>query len=352
MRVMSDGPRETDQVRISAVIPCRNEQGYIDRCLESLLAGQQPEGGMEVLVCDGMSDDGTRETVNAMSAADPRIRLVDNPGRTVPHAMNAGIEAARGEIIVRIDAHTEYADDYVVRCVAALDRTGADVVGGPWKARGRGYVGRAIAAAFGSPFGMGGGKAHDSQYDGPVDTVYLGCWRRERLIELGQFDPELTRNQDDELNLRIHRAGGTVHQDSAIRSVYTPRNSLAKLFRQYGQYGFWKVRVIQKHRMPASIRHLVPAGFVLAVVLGAILSFLHPWLAWLYAGFWALYLLADLVASVKCAASHGWDLLPGLLLVFFIFHFAYGLGFLRGVWHFLILRRGGIEADRQAQLTR
>ena len=339
--------------RVSIVIPCRNEKRYIEGCIRSLLEGQEPAEGMEIIVADGMSDDGTRELLNSLARKDGRIRVVDNPGRTVPYGMNAGIRAARGEIIVRIDAHTQYAPDYLVRNVETLDRTHADVVGGPWVAQGKGYIGRAIAAAFRSPFGMGGGKSHSATYDGPLDTVYLGCWRKDRLIEVGLFDEEFTRNQDDELNLRIIRAGGTVYQSSAVKSVYVPRDSLSKLFRQYAQYGFWKVRVIQKHHLPASVRHLIPALFVLGIVLGAPLAMFSKPLAWGYAAFWGLYLLADLVGSILALGDEDRRLGPLLPVVFFIFHFAYGLGFLRGLLHFLILRRGVADANERAtRLTR
>src|SRR5262249_1078406 len=146
---------------------------------------------------------------------------------------------------------------------------GADNVGGPWIARADGYVGLAIAAAFQSSFAVGGARGHNPEYEGKVDTVYLGCWRREIFDRIGFFDEELVRNQDDEFNLRIVRSGGGVWQSPKIQSWYTPRASLRDLCRQYSQYGYWKLRVIQKHRLPASMRHIVPAGFVaLLMILG------------------------------------------------------------------------------------
>jgi succinoglycan biosynthesis protein ExoA len=330
--------------RVSIIIPCRNEAAYIDSCIQSIRQGEQPEGGMEILAADGRSTDGTRDVLARLNREDPRIRMIDNPDLTVPYGLNAAIRAAQGDIIVRIDAHTEYAPDYVVRCAEALQQTDADVVGGPWVAKGKGYIGRTIAAAFQSSFSTGGGKAHDPDYTGYVDTVYLGCWHRQHLMDLGMFDEEFTRNQDDELNLRIMRRGGKVYQSTNIHSIYTHRNSLAKLFRQQYQYGFWKVRVIQKHRQPASIRHLVPIVFVIGIILGAALSLLNGYLAIAYAAFGGLYLLINLTASMLTARRDGLAILPLLPVVFFIFHFAYGWGFLRGMIHFVILRRGGKEA--------
>ncbi|HXG24696.1 MAG TPA: glycosyltransferase family 2 protein, partial [Chthonomonadales bacterium] len=194
--------------RTSLILPCRNEAGHIEACLRSVLAFEPPPGGFEVIVVDGMSEDGTREIVEQLAAEDPRLRLLDNPERITPCALNRGIGAARGEIIVRIDAHTEYAADYLCKCLEVLSETGADNVGGPWVARGRTYLQRAIAAAFQSPFAVGGARGHKANYEGPVDTVYLGCWPRTVLEQIGLFDEELARNQDDELNFRLIRAGG------------------------------------------------------------------------------------------------------------------------------------------------
>src|SRR5262249_53760198 len=157
----------------------------------------------------------------------------------------AAIRAAQGSIIIRMDVHTEYASDYIRQCLAVLQETGADNVGGPWVAKGNGLVSSAIAAAFQSPFAVGGARGHDFHYEGAIDTVYLGCWPREVFDRIGLFDEEFVRNQDDEFNLRLARAGGKIWQSPRIKSWYRPRGSLKALWRQYVQYGYWKVRVIQ-----------------------------------------------------------------------------------------------------------
>ena len=238
-----------------------------------------------------------------------------------------------------MDAHTEYASDYVKQCVLILETTGADNVGGPARTKSDGYMQEAIAAAYHSPFSVGGARFHNVDYEGAVDTVTYGCWRREIFDRIGFFDESLVRNQDDEFNLRLKRAGGQIWQSPRIQSWYKPRSSLRSLFWQYAQYGYWKVRVIQKHRIPASVRHLVPAGFLLLLVALPMLSFysalaFRAWFALIGA-----YLAFIVLASLRTANEKGWKLLPVVPLAFACFHFGYGFGFLRGVWDFILLRR-------------
>jgi glycosyltransferase involved in cell wall biosynthesis len=310
---------------ISIVVPCRNEGKSIAEVLDSILAQDLAGFDWEILIADGMSDDGTRDILERYRSSEPRIRVIDNPQRAVPAGLNAAIRAARGEIILRMDAHTSYAPDYVRRCVETLRATGAANVGGPARTRSRGYWGQAIAAAYHSPLACGGARFHDPEYEGWADTVPYGCWRKSTLLDVGLFDESLVRNQDDELNLRLSRAGGRIWQSPAIVSWYQPRASLGRLFQQYFQYGYWKVRVIRKHRMPASWRHLVPAAFVLAAVLLPFFS-VQLWAAML-----ALYLAACLTASAAAARRHGWKLLPALPAVFAAYHFSYGTGFVAGI---------------------
>ena len=332
----------TEPRRISIVSPCRNERDYIAVFVASLLAQELPAGcALEVLIADGMSDDGTREILDGLAAQNPSLTIVSNPGRIVSKGLNAAIRAATGDVILRMDAHTIYARDYVRACVETLDRTGADNVGGPWRAAGEGGLQQAIALVSHSPFASGGGRSHALDYEGPVDTVYLGCWRKEIFERVGLFDEELVRNQDDELNLRIVRSGGRVWQSPAIRSSYAPRRSLANLFSQYKQYGYWKVRVIQKHTLPASIRHVVPGAFVFALLALGFLSLFWGPPRVLLALVLASYAVANLVATVHtCLAAGTFRYLPVIPIVFASYHVGYGYGFLRGVVDFLLLRRG------------
>ncbi len=364
---------------VSVVLPCRNEAECITAAVTGLLAADPPPGGFEVIIADGMSDDGTREALrrfmDEVNNRSPKhaapFRLVDNPGRIVSTGLNAAIRTARGEYIVRLDAHTEYAPDYLRECVETLLSTGADNVGGPARTKADTPWGRAIAAAYHSPFAVGGARFHNPDFEGYVDTVTYGCWRKESFEKFGYFDEELVRNQDDEHNLRIIRGGGKIWQNPKIRSWYRPRGTLTALFRQYMQYGYWKVRVIQKHRLPASWRHLVPGTLVLTLLILFLLSVLcslilvagpripdhRPLLltfrfmtSGLLAILITIYSAAIVVASLHTAAKSGWKLFWMLPLVFPSYHFGYGCGFLRGFWDFVICRkRPGVWA---AGLTR
>jgi succinoglycan biosynthesis protein ExoA len=335
---------------VSLIVPCRNEKDYIEPCIRSLLAQEIPIGSFEIIVADGLSNDGTRDILARLAAEHAYLRMVDNPGRIVSTGLNTAIRAARSRIIVRIDVHTQYAPDYVSQCIAILQETGADNVGGPWIAQGTGYLGRAVAAAFQSPFAVGSARGHNPHYTGPVDTVYLGCWPREVFDRIGFFDEELVRNQDDELNLRLSRAGGLIWQSPCIKSWYHPRESLRSLWWQYTQYGYWKVRVIQKHGMPASVRHLVPAVFVLTMLTLPIAALVWPWALWMWGALGVLYSACNLAASVATARRSGLTLCLVLPAVFTCYHLGYGYGFLRGIWDFILLRR--TPAGAMSTITR
>jgi glycosyltransferase involved in cell wall biosynthesis len=325
---------------VSVVIPCRNERGFIGSCLDSLLASDYPPERLEILVADGMSDDGTREILKAYCARYPQIRLIENPKKIVPTGLNQAIQAARGEVIVRMDAHSEYARDYIGQCVAVLEETGAANVVGAAQTKTSGDLQEAIALAFHSPFSGGGASWRDVHYEGETDTVTYGCWRKQTLLDAGLFDEELVRNQDDELNLRLVRRGGRIWQSARIRSWYSPRPSLKALFKQYSQYGYWKVRVIQKHKLPASPRHLVPGLWVGSTLALAVLSFFSPIAFWLLILETALYLAANFAATaVTCWRADKLKFLPLLPVVFATYHFSYGYGFLRGMMDFVLLRR-------------
>jgi hypothetical protein len=296
-----------------------------------------------------------------IQAGDARIRWIRNPSGIVSTGLNSAIRQARSQIIVRMDVHTVYAKDYLRNCVRVLRERNCMNVGGAWRARGQGLMGEAIAAAFQSRFGAGGASSRNVQHEGDVETVYLGCWWKKDLEELGLFDETLVRNQDDELNLRIVRSGGRIWQSPAIVSWYTPRSNLRNLFQQYFQYGYWKVPVIRKHKMPASWRHLVPGSFALALLglplLGLGCRFLwgsEPaknvltlWLAML-----AAYAALAMMASVSSARKHGWKLLPVLPAVFATYHVSYGLGFLAGLARWPLWKRGENPGGWAAQLTR
>jgi len=330
---------------VSVVMPCRNEGKYIASVLDILLEQDVRGIEWEIIVADGMSDDGTREILQQYAAKYRQIRMIDNPKRITAAALNAGIRAARGDIIMRMDAHTEYSPDYIRNCVEVQHTTGADNVGGPMVAKGNGYLGRAIAAAYDSPFASGGALSHDLSYEGLVDTVYLGCWRRDIFQKVGLFDETLSPNEDDEFNLRLTRAGLKVWQSPKIRTVYNARPTLWALWGQYFQYGFRKVAVIRKHRRPSAKRQLVPGAFLLGnmilliAYIGTALTGASAWLSivtriWL--GVLACYGIACLLAAFATAKRHDWRLFPILPVVFPVFQISYGLGSLIGLVYWLL----------------
>ncbi len=332
---------------VSVVVPCRNEVGHIDDFLRSALAQQLAPGQqLELLVADGSSDDGTRARLDAWAAREPRLRVIDNPQRITSAALNRAVAAARGTVVVRMDVHTVYAADYVQQCLQALHETGAACVGGPWRPVGQGWPQAAIAAAFSSRFGSGGAASRRLDYTGPVDTVYLGAWPRAALLAAGGFDEQLVRNQDDELALRITRGGGRVWQSAAIRSQYAPRASFVALYRQFHQYGYWKVPVIRKHRLPASPRHLAPVALV-ALVAALALAGLAWTPAWaLLAALLAVYAGVDL-ACARAVAGPSAHMALGVAWACACMHAGYGLGFARGILDFALLRRApGAAATR------
>jgi succinoglycan biosynthesis protein ExoA len=336
---------------VSIVLPCRNEAGDIDSCLESILQQELPlECGFEIVVADGMSTDGTRERLQRMAARFPQIRVLNNPGCIVATGLNRAIAAARGDIIVRMDAHTTYAPDYVRQCLDVMSETGADNVGGPMRTCAETLTEQAIQAVFHSPFAVGGARSHDPDYTGWVDTVIYGCWKRSVFSRVGYFDEELVRNQDDEHNLRLIRSGGRIYQSPRIRSWYRVRGSLGALFRQYMQYGYWKAAVIRKHRAPAAWRHIVPGAFLASSCLLGVCGLFWTPAFWAATGLVTLYCLAVFIASLLTAARVKWKLFPLLPLTFGCFHLGYGYGFLRGIWDFWLMHNA--PKAQFVQLTR
>jgi glycosyltransferase involved in cell wall biosynthesis len=347
---------------VSIIAACRNEAGHIREFLDSIVAQDLGTLSWEAIVADGMSTDGTQDIIADYAKRQPNIRLQANPGRIVSTGLNSAIRSARGRLILRMDAHTRYAPDYCSRCVEASAATNAANVGGPARTSATGVKARAIAAAYHSRFSTGGARFHDPNFEGWVDTVPYGCWRRETFEQIGLFDEELVRNQDDEFNLRLIRAGGRIWQDPSILSWYSPRADLTALFHQYFQYGFWKVAVIRKHRIPGSWRHLVPALFValnlllpLAAVTSAAMGAAHAttlalqiWLAFVLS-----YAAGNVGASLLAARKAGWSTLPYLPVAFAAFHFSYGFGFLAGLLRFGLRPVGALPANSVfARITR
>lgn len=331
---MSDADRERPFV--SVLVPVRNEAAHVESTVAAILGQDYPADRLEVLFADGRSTDATRSILERAAARDARLVVVDNPCGIVSTGLNAALRVARGAFVVRVDGHTQIAPDYVRACVEALERTGADNAGGRMTAVGDGAFGRAVAAATSSRFGVGGARFHYSDREEWVDTVYLGAWPRAVFARIGPFDEELVRDQDDEFNYRLRAAGGRILLTPAVKSRYTVRGTPRALFRQYFEYGFWKVRVLQKHTAQMRPRQFAPPLFVLALLVASALAVAAPAAPAArlpLAGLAALYLAADLVASAIEARRRGAN--PALLaLVYPILHVAYGTGFLVGLVRF------------------
>jgi len=319
-----------DLPMVSVIIPMRNEGPHLGVCVDSVLAQDYPAERLEIIVVDGDSDD---DSLAVLRQYGQQLRVLRNPARIVPTAMNIGIRAARGEIIARVDAHTTLAPDYIRVGVETLRRTGADNVGGPMDAVGGSRWANAIAYAMSSRFGIGS-HFHFASDDCEVDTVYMGMYPRRVFERIGLFDEELVRNQDDELNYRLRKAGGRIFLTTKMRSRYQNRQRLCSLAQQFFQYGLWKIRVLQKHPRQMSLRHFVPPLFIAALVVSAAAGI---WIAaawWLFGAAVAAYVVAVAVASAKQARRHGWELFVPLALAFATMHVSCGVGFLLGAVRF------------------
>jgi succinoglycan biosynthesis protein ExoA len=331
---------------VSVVLPVRNEAAFIGRALASVLTQDYPADRLEVLVADGRSTDATRDIVGFFEArSSGRVHLIDNPGRIVPTGMNAAIAAATGDVIVRVDGHCEVPPDFVRRAVQHLSRDAVDCVGGILDTVGTTPTARVIAAAMSAPFGVGGSafRSADAMSTGGhthstlTDTVAFPAFTRDAIARAGWFDEELVRNQDDEYSYRLRRLGGRILLAADMRARYYSRGTMRGLWRQCFEYGYWKVRVLQKHPRQMRARQFVPAMFVAALVAGVDVVAFAPWLWPLPASVVSLYIAAAAAASASTALRLGWwrrlsdwRLVPLLAACFATMHVAYGVGSLTG----------------------
>lgn len=325
----------SDKPFVSIVIPVRNEVGYMARCLHAISHQDYPSDRIEVLIADGVSDDGTSELLRDWVAEAKNRHVFQNPGKIVPTGLNILIPKAKGEIIVRVDGHCVISSDYVTNCVRHLEQEGVDGVGGPMRTIGEDLISQVTALAMSSKFGVGNSSFRtETGQTKLADTVPFPAYTHTIIEKVGLYDEELIRNQDDEYNYRIREAGGKILLAEDVRSEYYSRGSLKKLWRQFFQYGFWKVRVLQKHPRQMSLRQFVPLAFILALTLSLLLSFVVSW-GWLtLLILLTSYLLANLAASILTASGQNCKTLLLLPLAFAIIHLSYGLGFLVGLFRF------------------
>jgi succinoglycan biosynthesis protein ExoA len=315
----------------------RDEEAYIRACLRSVVDQDYPKELTEVLVIDGMSRDASRSIVEDFIKNHSYVKLLDNPHQTTTRALNKGVRLSAGDVIVRVDAHSCIEPDYL-RCAAeALQRTGADNVGGLMRPVGKSLLQRAIALAMGSPFGVGTSRFHYCEKEMFVDTVYLGAYRRQVFEKIGLFDEGAHYGEDDELNYRLVKSGGKILLSPTIKSHYFPRRSLPALWRQYFNYGRGKVRTIKKHGRPPSWAHLAPSAFVLAILGSLALWNVVPFFKWVFVAVVISYLVAATAATVAIAGRQGWRFAPLMPLVFFTMHASYAIGFLAGVLRLTVI---------------
>lgn len=328
------GPSATP---VSYVMPVLNEADYIEAALASIVAQDHP-GEFEIVLAVGPSTDGTAAIVERLAKADPRIRLVENAGVDIPIGLNLAIAASRHPIIVRVDAHTELAPGYTSRAVATLDRTGAASLGGVMIAVGKPGLQTAVAHAYNSRYGLGGGAYHgEHATEGPAESAYMGVMRADALREIGGFDETLRRGEDWELNYRLRQAGHIVWLDPLLRVNYWPRNTLTKLRRQFFATGVWRGELVRRLGARNPLRFFAPPVLLASVVLSVVLipvlavAVLPAWLAWLLSLVFLgplAYLVLLVVAAITTPGSLA-DRLR-LMAVLATMHLSWGAGFLVG----------------------
>jgi glycosyltransferase involved in cell wall biosynthesis len=345
----------TERDNVSIIIPCRNEEKYIGKCLDSIIESGYPENSLEILVVDGMSDDGTRDIIQKYSKNNSFIKLLNNHKKIVPTALNIGIKSSSGDIIIRLDAHTAYEKNYIVKSVKYLKESNADNVGGvcitlPGSNT---VIAETIAIALSHPFGIGNSYFRiglkEPKY---VDTVAFGCFRRDVFKKVGLFDEDMVRNQDDEFNFRINKNGGKVLLVPDIVSYYYARDSLLKLWKMYYQYGYFKPLAAKKLGAVLTWRQLIPPAFIGSLITTGVLSFITPYGIWLFLVLTAIYVLVNFTFSFLISIKKGVKYLVFIPVVFAALHFSYGLGYLKGVMKFIILKKNKVKQIGDIPLTR
>lgn len=320
-------------------MPVLNERGYLRRAVETVL-GQDIPGPAELVLALGPSTDGTNELAAELAAGDDRIVLVDNPDADIPIGLNLAIRAARHATVVRVDAHSELDPTYARRALATLDRVRAANVGGVMRADGRTPFQRAVARAYNSPIGLGGGAYHGGTQEGEAESAYLGVMRRDVLEEVGLFDESIRRGEDWELNLRIRRAGYRVWFDPTLAVTYWPRESWTRLVRQFSATGRWRGELVRRFGRGNSLRFFAPPALVLMILLGIVVGVLQ--VSGVLQGWWSVaasvvylpviaYALLIVGVAIGPGGGHGWRDKLWTAAVLPSMHLAWGWGFLLGV---------------------
>lgn len=318
---------------VSVIIPCYNEQETIQKLLRAIISQTYSRSSLQVIIADGLSTDQTRVEIEKFETEFPDldVSLVENPKRSTTSGLNLALSKAKGEFIVRLDAHCIPQNDYIERCIQALTQGKGDNVGGVWDIRpgGSGWISTSIAIAATHPLGVGDAQYRYAQQAGYVDTVPFGAFRKALIDRVGPYDETLLTNEDYELNTRIRQAGGRIWLDPAIRSIYFARSSLPALARQYRRYGFWKAQMLRRYPNTIRWRQAIPPLFVLSLICLGILSIWLPIAGWLLAVEIILYLLILLGVGLQLSLrNRDIRLLAGIPLAIATMHFCWGGGFL------------------------
>ena len=329
--------------KVSIIIPCYNEQPTIRLLLEGIRQQTFPRADMEVLLADGMSTDGTRDAISAFQNDFPdlTVRVIDNSLRYIPSGVNRAIEASRGEIILRLDAHSKPYPDYIANSVKALEDGRGDNVGGVWEIHPGAdtWIAKSIAVAAAHPLGVGDALYRHAKQASEVDTVPFGSFKRELIERIGLFDESLHTNEDYEFNTRIRKAGGRIWLDPSIRSIYFARSTLQELARQYLRYGYWKWRMLRRYPDTLRWRQALPPLFVLSLLGLTVFSIIVPFVWFMLAGEVLLYFSIMFLAGAQSALRRGAPyLFIGLPLGIAVMHMSWGSGFL---WS--ILNSGSVK---------
>lgn len=324
--------------KVSVIIPCRNEVKYIKGCVDAVLKNDYGVENIEVIIVDGISDDGSRDFIQQEILKNSNIKLVDNKHQITPFAFNLGIQNSTGDYIVIVGARQIIDPNYISVCVGILNSNkNIACVGGKVENVFENKDSKIIALAMSSSFGVGVGNFRIMEDDGFVDTVGTPVYRRSVFNEVGLFDEELVRNQDDEFNFRLIKQGHKIFFTGTTGLKYYVRANFKNLYRQYFQYGYWKVYVNRKHKTITTIRQLVPALFVSFLVAGFILSLLNGYIAIVYLAILLLYFLIAFVSGIDKSDAK-MDVFK-IIYTFLILHFSYGSGYLKGIFHFIISNR-------------
>jgi cellulose synthase/poly-beta-1,6-N-acetylglucosamine synthase-like glycosyltransferase len=319
--------------QVSIIVPCYNEQTTIRLLLDAIFAQTYPVQEMEVVIADGRSMDATRAEIAAWDHEHPDlvVRVVDNPQRVIPAALNQALRAAQGEFVIRLDAHCMPEPDYVVRSVQALQDGIGDNVGGVWRIQpgASGWVAQSIAVAAAHPLGVGGAQYRVGGLPQAVDTVPFGAFRRDLVERIGYYDETLLSNEDYEYNARIRESGGVVWFDPKIQSKYFARSSFKDLARQYWRYGYWKMQMLRRYPRTIRWRQGLPPLFIISLAAIGLLSFWYGWAGWLLLAEVFFYCLILGSVGLFSVVTHGkWSLMIGLPLAIGIMHISWGTAFI------------------------